>query len=163
MDNNNHSVSPGHDAEAEVNIRGILIFLVILTATVVMVQLAAGRLIGCFENAAAKRDERATSQREEASIAGSRAYFPKPREQVSPHDDLLALRAREEKDLHAYAWIDRKTGVVQIPIDRAMELISQRGLPVRSSTNGAKLGPSSLELQQQRARQSTPPGKEEEK
>src|SRR5882724_10830288 len=71
MDNNNHSVSPGHDAEAEVNIRGILIFLVILTATVVMVQLAAGRLIGCFENAAAKRDERATSQREEASIAGS--------------------------------------------------------------------------------------------
>ena len=36
----------------------------------------------------------------------------------------------QEKELHSYAWVDEKGGVARIPIDRAMELIAQRGLPV---------------------------------
>jgi hypothetical protein len=44
---------------------------------------------------------------------------------------------------------------VRIPIDRALELASQRGLP------GGTNGPSSLQLQQQRPIQSSPPNKEE--
>lgn len=36
---------------------------------------------------------------------------------------LNDLRARQEKQLNSYAWIDRKAGIVQLPIDRAMELV----------------------------------------
>ncbi len=36
----------------------------------------------------------------------------------------------QENQLNSYGWIDEKAGVAHIPIDRAMELIEQRGLPV---------------------------------
>jgi hypothetical protein len=34
--------------------------------------------------------------------------------------------------LQGYHWVDQKAGVVQIPIDRALDLLAQRGLPSRS-------------------------------
>ncbi|HEY3757909.1 MAG TPA: hypothetical protein VGL42_17265 [Opitutaceae bacterium] len=38
---------------------------------------------------------------------------------------LHELRAKHEAQLGAYGWVDQKNGVVQIPIDRAMELTVQ--------------------------------------
>jgi hypothetical protein len=38
---------------------------------------------------------------------------------------LAELRANEQKRAGAYAWVDQKAGVVQLPITRAMELIVQ--------------------------------------
>ncbi len=36
----------------------------------------------------------------------------------------------QEKQLNSYGWVDEKAGVAHIPIERAMELTAQRGLPV---------------------------------
>jgi hypothetical protein len=77
-----------------------------------------------------------------------------PHLQLAPPEDLGKFRAREEAGLNSYAWIDRTTGVVRIPVARAMELVLERGLPVRTQTNG--LGPSSYELQQLRPQSSQP-------
>lgn len=77
--------------------------------------------------------------------------FPPPHLQMNPRDDLLALRAHEAKQLSSYGWLDRTNGVVRIPVERAMELILQRGLPTRGSNTPAKTGASSLELIQQRS------------
>jgi len=44
-----------------------------------------------------------------------------------PEADLAALRKEENKHLAEYAWIDRKHGVVRIPITRAMKLLVERG------------------------------------
>ena len=52
-----------------------------------------------------------------------------PRLQISPRSDLEQMRANEEKTLHSYGWVDKQKGVVRIPIERAMELTAQRGLP----------------------------------
>jgi len=49
---------------------------------------------------------------------------PEPRLQVIPEEDLIVLRAEEDKKLNSYAWVIRTAGIVQIPIDRAMYLIS---------------------------------------
>jgi hypothetical protein len=57
------------------------------------------------------------------------AEFPQPRLEVSPGADLKTLRAAEDADLDSYGWIDRNKGTVRIPIDRAMQLIIERGLP----------------------------------
>jgi hypothetical protein len=78
-----------------------------------------------------------------------------PHLQIAPPADLQRFREREEAELNNYGWIDRTAGVVRVPIDRAMELVLQRGLPVRAGTN-AQTGPSSLELQQQRPAQQQP-------
>jgi|UniRef100_UPI004049BD19 hypothetical protein len=39
---------------------------------------------------------------------------------------LAELRANEIKHAHSYAWVDQQAGVVQLPIERAMELTVQR-------------------------------------
>jgi len=38
---------------------------------------------------------------------------------------LADLRKAQAKQALSYAWVDQKTGVVQIPIDRAMDLFIQ--------------------------------------
>jgi hypothetical protein len=57
------------------------------------------------------------------------AEFPSPRLEVKPGANLADLRAAEEADLNSYGWVDRNAGTVRIPIDRAMQLLGQRGLP----------------------------------
>jgi hypothetical protein len=57
--------------------------------------------------------------------------FPTPRLQVDDgNQDVANLHQREDLMLDHYSWVDRSQGKVRIPIERAMELIAQRGLPV---------------------------------
>lgn len=56
---------------------------------------------------------------------------PEPRLQKDPLLDLQKLRARDAERLSTYAWVDRDAGVVQLPIERAIELLATRGLPAR--------------------------------
>jgi hypothetical protein len=56
---------------------------------------------------------------------------PEPRLQVNPRGDLRALRDEEDALLRGYSWVDKSAGVVRIPIDRAMQLTLDRGLPAR--------------------------------
>ena len=52
---------------------------------------------------------------------------PAPRLQTDPRRDLEKLRAAEEAQLDGYAWVDRAAGRVRIPIERAIELLAERG------------------------------------
>jgi hypothetical protein len=83
-----------------------------------------------------------------------------PRLQLKPPEELNNFRAGEETALNTYGWIDRTTGVVRIPIDRAMDLVLERGLPARSGTNQPATGLSNYELQQQRPQLPQPEIKE---
>lgn len=56
---------------------------------------------------------------------------PEPRLQEAPARDLGKARAEEEAVLRSYGWVDRNSGIVHIPIERAMTLLLERGLPVR--------------------------------
>ena len=56
---------------------------------------------------------------------------PGPRLQTNPRDDMRELRARDEEILTSYGWVDKNAGIVRIPIDEAMKLVVQRGLPAR--------------------------------
>ena len=59
--------------------------------------------------------------------------FPSPNLQLSPHEDLKALRAREDAELNGYGWVDRSNRIARIPVQRAMDLIAQNGLPAFGS------------------------------
>jgi hypothetical protein len=67
---------------------------------------------------------------------------PRPRLQSSPSADLRDMRAEEDAILHSYGWVDEQAGVVRIPIERAMELLAERGLPVRPAQEGHGNAPS---------------------
>jgi hypothetical protein len=43
--------------------------------------------------------------------------------------DIKTLRQQEEAHLGSFGWVDRGKGIARIPIDRAIELVAQRGLP----------------------------------
>ena len=45
--------------------------------------------------------------------------------------EVADLRAQEENVLETYGWIDKNASVVRIPIEEAMKLTVQRGLPAR--------------------------------
>jgi hypothetical protein len=53
---------------------------------------------------------------------------PAPRLQVHPKADLDRLRAEEHDRLTTYGWADRERRVARIPIERAMQLLAERGL-----------------------------------
>jgi hypothetical protein len=81
------------------------------------------------------------------------ARFPKPNLEIDDgHGDLNGLRSHENSELNSYGWLDRSNGIVRIPIDHAMDLILQRGLPTR--TNGiSEMSVSALQLIQERPEQ----------
>ena len=56
---------------------------------------------------------------------------PEPRLQAEPGQELRQYRSQQEQLLHSYGWVDRSAGVVRIPVERAIELLAQRGLPAR--------------------------------
>ncbi|HEX4083528.1 MAG TPA: hypothetical protein VHY22_01355 [Chthoniobacteraceae bacterium] len=95
----------------------------------------------------------------ESSVAASVAKFPGPRLQVSPQIDLQTLRAKEDAELQSYGWTDKKAGTVRIPIERAMDLLIQRGVPVRGEPGAPQPGLTLLQIQQERAKtfQPNPP------
>ena len=54
--------------------------------------------------------------------------------------------------MHSYGWVDQQAGVVRIPIDRAMELLAQRGLPTRPQAGAVP--PSDVNMAKEAARRS---------
>ncbi len=81
-------------------------------------------------------------------IATLRIMPPEPRLQLDPSADMDRFTASETADLNRYKWINRKAGFVQIPIDKAMDIIAQRGLPTE-----ANIEKTPLEMRQEKAKE----------
>ncbi|MCS6953361.1 MAG: hypothetical protein RMK57_02685 [Bryobacterales bacterium] len=113
----------------DANIRGLTLSLVGLFVLLVISLLAMGWM---FWYLAAKEEGAVTA------APAQRELPPAPRLQVTPESDLEAVRRAEAALLNSYGWVDRDAGIVRIPIDRAMELLAERGLPARSSSPSPK-------------------------
>ena len=131
----NHDATKPHvqhdatDHEAsDVNVRAILAFVVVLFATAVVVHVAIWGLFVFFE----RNLERTTPMEYPLSVSQGSRVPPEPRLQTTPREDLRELRVEEDQRLQSYGWVDRNGGVVHIPIDEAMRLTIERGLPARS-------------------------------
>ena len=60
--------------------------------------------------------------------------FPNPKLEEDERGQLNGIRLKEEQTLSTYDYIDKNAGIVRIPIDHAMDLVAQRGLPVRTQS-----------------------------
>ncbi len=101
----------------------IALILLGLLVTVVIVFLVVAWLFGVFQSDVARRDV------PPSPLAEKPMTPPGPILQVAPQQDLQAMRSEEEARLHSYGWTNRNAGTVRIPIDRAMKLLLERGLP----------------------------------
>jgi hypothetical protein len=63
-------------------------------------------------------------------------FPPTPRIEEHPAIEMKELNSQEDRVLSTYGWMDKKAGVVRIPIDRALQLQLERGFPIRKE--GAK-------------------------
>jgi hypothetical protein len=61
----------------------------------------------------------------------ARSRPPAPQLEETPILDLARERAAEDKLLNSYGWVNQESGTVRIPVDRAMDLVIERGLPAR--------------------------------
>lgn len=69
---------------------------------------------------------------------------PQPRLETDEATEIFGFRQKEEERLNSYGWVDQKAGVVHIPIERAMQLIAQRGLPTTPQTG--EIPPSTVNM-----------------
>jgi hypothetical protein len=93
-----------------------------------------------FYYAALARHRAATTPAPPARAATQVEVPPQPRLEVSPPRDLAALRAQEDAQLNGYHWLDKQHGFVSIPIERAMELIAQQGIPAQKAPSNLTYG-----------------------
>jgi len=116
-----------HHESSDVNIRAIFGFGFGLLVTGVVIHLLVWVLFGYFN----ARESRAVAPEFPLAVTQEPRVPPEPRLQTNPRQDLSDLRAREDQTLRSYGWVDRNAGVVRIPIDQAIKLTLERGLPAR--------------------------------
>jgi hypothetical protein len=66
---------------------------------------------------------------------------PAPTLQVDYISDLQQVLATQEANINDYGWINQEQGIARIPIERAMELVAQQGLPVTTAAPQPSDGP----------------------
>jgi hypothetical protein len=138
--------SQGYE-QSDVKITGILVFLVslgIFVAVTALVCYGIGKVLNARMNKEDGPNSKWTKTvdvRQLGNLPSNPALqnkiseltqdFPTPRVQLDDgNQDLAVLHAREDLLLDNYTWADQSKGKVRIPIERAMQILAQRGLPV---------------------------------
>jgi hypothetical protein len=70
-------------------------------------------------------------------LVDTRRLPPEPRLQADPAQELIQLRAVEQEGLTGYAWVDQEQNLVSIPIEKAIDILAERGLPTRPQQEGS--------------------------
>jgi hypothetical protein len=115
--------------ETDVNIRAILTFAAGLIVAAAIIHLLVWVLFGYFS----AREARQPQPEYPLAVQQEQRLPPEPRLQTNPREDLRDLRAAEDEALTTYGWIDRNAGVVRIPIEDAMRITIEKGLPSREA------------------------------
>ncbi len=68
---------------------------------------------------------------------GQQKAPPTPNLQNQPFKDIYTLRQGEAEKLSSYGWVDKEGGIARLPIDRAMDVMLERGFPARADGGGA--------------------------
>ena len=117
----------GHET-SDVYLGGVFVFALGLLVTLVIVHLLTWMLFAFL----AKRETAHSLPQYPLAAGQEERVPPAPRLQANPREELRQLRAAEDAVLNSYGWVDKSQGVARMPIDEAMKLVVQRGLPVRA-------------------------------
>ena len=147
------SEHPGYET-TDINVGGIMVFLAGLAGSVLVFFVFCFMMGKVINNGLQKLDGASDRWHQQPAMDGNRlpngnldnlasnpkieqqqlqamtSQFPQPRlETDDGNQDITDLHAREDLLLDHYSYVTGKPGAIRIPIDRAMELIAERGLP----------------------------------
>jgi hypothetical protein len=125
------------DFDREISLRGVLWTGAALAAATVLAALLMWWLLRGFSRHDEKRDVRLTP----IEVRSPEQPPPEPRLQVSPSEDLRRMRAEEERLLHHAAWVDRRQGIVRVPVDVALDVIAIKGVAGAQAASPAQPSP----------------------
>ncbi len=116
----------GHETR-DISTRVVVIFALSLVAGAIVIHFVVWVLFVFYGSLQA----RAYPRQYPMAQVGPPQLPPAPRLQVQPREELKDMRHEEDQYLNSYGWVTQGGGAVHIPIDRAMQLLLQQGLPSR--------------------------------
>jgi len=116
---------------SQADLRVVLGFLVALGLATVMVLFVLWGMFGYFRSKSAERGPLPSPR-----MYTSPPSVPQPQLQPDPVADYNVYRLSAAETLNSYGWVDQKAGIARIPIDKAMDLVVERGLPWQAPGTG---------------------------
>jgi hypothetical protein len=138
--NNAHSGPPGdeprnphvHHEPGDVNALALTKFGLTMAALIVVFLFGLWGMFQYLKN----REAELGLPLSPSAIMNAQKHPPDPQLQPHPAQDMREMRAAEDQIMQQYAWIDPDKGIVRIPVERAMDLIAQHGLPEPKQSAG---------------------------
>ena len=115
---------PSHET-TELRFRGVIFSVVVLAVLIAVAMWGMGVMFDWMQAGWQAKDAPLSP------LADTVERPAVPLLQTRPPQELEILRRSEESQLDSYQWIDPEQGVVQIPIERAIDILSEKGLPHR--------------------------------
>jgi hypothetical protein len=143
---------PGHET-TQIGVRGLVIFSVALIGVIAAAQIVLGLWMRSFARKEARVDALYPGR-----IAIEVDQFPNPRLQQNPRSELDVMKDEEDRQIRSYGWVDPKAGIARIPIERAMDILAQKGLPKVPAPAAVPGAPPNTSIPPARKREE--PGKE---
>jgi hypothetical protein len=117
------SAHSGHEG-TDLSLKPIIGFVLFLVALGVAVHFTLGVFMRRFE-----ADSAALKAMRPPLYGDKDGQYPPPNTPDNPRADLATHRARERKILDSYGWEKPDAGIARVPVDRAIEILAERGLP----------------------------------
>lgn len=129
--------------ESDFSARAIRWFVVGLAGLLVFTAIICGAMLWVFLALVPSAKEHLPS------LPEARAAMPVL--QADPYKDAEQIKLQTSRRLNSYGWVDRNSGIVHIPIERAMRILVDRGMPF------TKQVPASREIPPVKSKPSLPP------
>ena len=130
-----HSSGNGGYEQQDLSPRGVFYFMAGLVVLGIVIHLVITGLYGYLDrydkaHQAPVSPLVSTNPNTRSATRSDTQAFPQPRLEESEIRQLNDVIRSQDERLATYGWVDEKAGVVRIPIDRAMQIVAQSGLPV---------------------------------
>jgi hypothetical protein len=112
---------------------GVIVkFLFWLAISAVVIHIGLGLIYAILIDRALETGE----QRYPLAATQGERLPPTPRLQQFPRNEFYDFRRGEQEFLEGYGWMNKEAGIVHIPIEEAMRLTVERGMPSRTPVVG---------------------------
>lgn len=120
----------GHE-EVDVNPRALFIFLAGLVSVVGLVMLLMMLMFNAFEARIQRTDPPVSP------LASQRKDYVGVSLEPTSTTEIDQMRTEQQQIMTTYAWIDRRDGIVRVPLEEALKAAAQDGLPQWSAEDAA--------------------------
>jgi hypothetical protein len=127
--NSQDNVEVVHE-ESDVNVAAIIRYGIGLLVIGALIHAFLWWLVGTYE----RQSQRAQTQVYPLAAGQQNRLPPSPRFQENPQQELQDLRTKQKALLEGYGWVNKEAGIAHIPIEDAMKMVVERGVPVREAT-----------------------------